>query len=212
VIVTAAPEPTVTLTASPQTIEAGQSATLQWTSTDATTISIDQGIGIVISNGSLAVTPTTTTTYTISATGPGGTASQSVTVVVSAVPAPTVTLTASPQTIQAGQLTTLQWTSTNAMTVSIDNGIGSVALTGSTMRSPAQTTTYTITAQGPGGTRSTSVTVVVTQSNFGPCGSKTTCGQMTSCAEALYYLNTCKVTRLDGDKDGVPCESICPGG
>lgn len=41
------------------------------------------------------------------------------------------------------------------------------------------------------------------------CGSKTKCGEMTSCAEAMYYLNTCGVSRLDGDKDGVPCETLC---
>jgi uncharacterized protein (TIGR03437 family) len=216
VVVTAAPAPTVIFTASPQAIQAGQSATLQWTSSNATTVSIDQGIGVVISNGSRTVTPTTTTTYMITATGPGGTTSQSVTVVVSTVPAPTVTLTASPQTIQAGQSATLQWTSTNATsnatTRQINQGIGSVAATGSRMVSPTQTTTYTITAQGPGGTRSASVTITVTQSNFGPCGSKTTCGQMTSCAEALHFLNVCNVNSLDGDDDGVPCESICPGG
>lgn len=41
------------------------------------------------------------------------------------------------------------------------------------------------------------------------CGTKTKCGEMTSCAEAMYFLNTCGVTRLDGDKDGVPCETLC---
>lgn len=38
---------------------------------------------------------------------------------------------------------------------------------------------------------------------------KTTCGQMASCAEARYYLTSCGVSRLDGDKDGTPCESLC---
>jgi len=41
------------------------------------------------------------------------------------------------------------------------------------------------------------------------CVGKTKCGQMTSCAEAYFYLNQCGLTRLDGDKDGSPCESIC---
>lgn len=41
------------------------------------------------------------------------------------------------------------------------------------------------------------------------CGSKTKCGQMTSCSEANHYLNNCGLTRLDRDHDGVPCESIC---
>lgn len=45
------------------------------------------------------------------------------------------------------------------------------------------------------------------------CGAmiKKTCSQMVSCEEAKWQL-ACGNTRLDGDKDGVPCESICPGG
>lgn len=41
------------------------------------------------------------------------------------------------------------------------------------------------------------------------CSGKTTCGQMVSCAEARFYLTNCGVSRLDGDKDGTPCETIC---
>lgn len=41
------------------------------------------------------------------------------------------------------------------------------------------------------------------------CGPKTTCGQMSSCEEAKFYLNQCGLSRLDGDKDGTPCESLC---
>ena len=41
------------------------------------------------------------------------------------------------------------------------------------------------------------------------CGAKTTCGQMSSCDEAKFYLTTCGVKRLDGDGDGVPCASLC---
>lgn len=41
------------------------------------------------------------------------------------------------------------------------------------------------------------------------CGSKRYCKQMSSCAEAKFYLNNCGLSRLDGDGDGVPCESIC---
>jgi len=38
------------------------------------------------------------------------------------------------------------------------------------------------------------------------------CKNMNSCEEAYYQLKTCGYKRLDRDKDGVPCESICPGG
>jgi endonuclease YncB( thermonuclease family) len=54
----------------------------------------------------------------------------------------------------------------------------------------------------------TSIQSVLTAEGF-ICGSKTYCKQMTSCAEARFYLNECGLTRLDGNGDGVPCESVC---
>ena len=44
------------------------------------------------------------------------------------------------------------------------------------------------------------------------CSPKKSCKDMGSCEEALFHLNTCGNKRLDRDGDGVPCESICPGG
>ncbi|CAM3042978.1 thermonuclease family protein [Dichelobacter nodosus] len=41
------------------------------------------------------------------------------------------------------------------------------------------------------------------------CGSKRFCKQMSSCHEAMYYLNQCGLSRLDRDNDGIPCESLC---
>ena len=41
------------------------------------------------------------------------------------------------------------------------------------------------------------------------CGAKRYCREMTSCAEARFYLNNCGLSRLDGDRDGTPCESLC---
>ena len=41
------------------------------------------------------------------------------------------------------------------------------------------------------------------------CGTKRYCKEMSSCEEAKYYLEHCGLTRLDGDGDGVPCESLC---
>lgn len=42
-------------------------------------------------------------------------------------------------------------------------------------------------------------------------GLPSTCGQMANCEQAKQALK-CGNTQLDRDKDGVPCESICPGG
>ncbi|MFZ1641203.1 MAG: thermonuclease family protein [Candidatus Contendobacter sp.] len=43
----------------------------------------------------------------------------------------------------------------------------------------------------------------------GRCGAKRTCGEIASCEEARFYLTQCGVSRLDGDKDGTPCEALC---
>lgn len=41
------------------------------------------------------------------------------------------------------------------------------------------------------------------------CGKKRTCGEMNSCKEARWFLNNCGLSRLDRDRDGMPCESLC---
>lgn len=43
------------------------------------------------------------------------------------------------------------------------------------------------------------------------CDERRTCGEMRSCAEARFHLEECGLTHLDGDEDGVPCESLCGG-
>lgn len=39
------------------------------------------------------------------------------------------------------------------------------------------------------------------------CQGKIYCSEMTSCAEATFYQNNCPGTKMDGDRDGIPCES-----
>jgi cold shock CspA family protein len=39
------------------------------------------------------------------------------------------------------------------------------------------------------------------------CDGRIRCGQMSSCAEAKFFLDNCPGTEMDGDGDGVPCES-----
>ncbi|WP_350669172.1 excalibur calcium-binding domain-containing protein, partial [Pseudoalteromonas sp. TB6-MNA-CIBAN-0076] len=33
------------------------------------------------------------------------------------------------------------------------------------------------------------------------------CSQMTSRAEAVFFINNCPNTKMDGDRDGDPCEN-----
>ncbi len=78
-----------TLSATPDSIDSGQTATLSWapdaTSATATSASIDAGIGSVPVTGSVEVSPDTTTTYTITWTGENGSAAAQVTVTVAPV-------------------------------------------------------------------------------------------------------------------------------
>jgi peptidoglycan-associated lipoprotein len=71
---TPAAQPTVALNASPTSVNAGQTVTLSWSSTNATDLDIEPGVGKVAPQGSTPVNPTTSTTYTITATGAGGSA------------------------------------------------------------------------------------------------------------------------------------------
>lgn len=76
-------------------------------------------------------------------------------------PAPTVSLSVSPTTIQRGQSAVLSWSSANTTSRTIDQGIGSVGVSGSQSVSPTATTTYVINVSGPGGTKEASVTLTV---------------------------------------------------
>lgn len=82
--------PTVNLQASPTLIQRGQSSTLTWSSTNATSLTLSPGIGAVSAEGTQSVSPQDSTTYTLTATGPGGSADATahVTVIVPPPPAP----------------------------------------------------------------------------------------------------------------------------
>lgn len=75
---------------------------------------------------------------------------------------PTVTLDADRNSIVAGQNVYLRWTSSNASDMDIEPGVGKVALSGSTSVSPRESTTYTLTAIGPGGIKTVTTYVAVT--------------------------------------------------
>ena len=75
---------------------------------------------------------------------------------------PTATLDVDRSSIEAGQSATLRWTALNATDVDIEPGVGKVALTGSSSVSPRESTTYTLTAIGPGGIKTATTYVGVT--------------------------------------------------
>lgn len=82
--------PTATLTAEPSRVQAGQSATLSWTTTNANDVSINGGVGTVAATGRTTVSPLDTMTYTLTAIGPNGRTTATATVTITAPPPPPV--------------------------------------------------------------------------------------------------------------------------
>lgn len=74
---------------------------------------------------------------------------------------PTVTLQADPTSINKGDTSTLRWSSTNATQLTISPEVGTVAPEGSTKVTPTDSTTYTLTASGPGGSANSTVRITV---------------------------------------------------
>lgn len=164
--------PLCTLSATPSNVGSGNASTLSWTTVNASSITIDQGIGskTPISAGSVVVNPTTTTTYTATVVGPGGTVNCQTTVTVNT-PGPSCTLSVSRSQIRTGESVTVSWTSTNATEGFISGGVGStspVSAGTSIDIFPPDDTTYTGTFKGPQGTVSCSVFVDV-QTGGGGC-------------------------------------------
>ena len=84
-----APVPVVNLSVSATNIDQGQSATLSWSSSNATGCTVSGAwSGSRNTSGSEAVSPAVTSSYTITCNGAGGSASDSVSVTVNGPPAP----------------------------------------------------------------------------------------------------------------------------
>jgi pimeloyl-ACP methyl ester carboxylesterase len=128
--------PTVSFAASPTMIAPGQSSTLMWTTTNATSVSISN-VGPTQPEwcGSVSVSPAVTTTYTLTATGPGGTATAMATVTVNGVSSFTITVartgtgsgtvTSSPSGIACGATCIASFASGASLTLSASPANGS---------------------------------------------------------------------------------------
>lgn len=74
---------------------------------------------------------------------------------------PTVSITADRIAINKGESAKLTWTTTDATSVSITPEVGAVTPQGSTTVTPADSTTYAVTATGPGGSSDANVRITV---------------------------------------------------
>jgi hypothetical protein len=95
--------PKVALSASPASAQAGQPVTLTWSSTKATSVTLEPSVGGVAAQGSTTVRPSQSTTYTVTATGPGGSAHASAQVIITPAPPPAAVRKPSQEEIPSGQ-------------------------------------------------------------------------------------------------------------
>lgn len=152
--------PTInSFTANPSSINSGQSSTLTWDVSNATSVSISPTVGTVSSSGTSVVSPTATTTYTLTAQNGTNSVQQGVTVTVDGSPPtgnPVITVNPSVfnYTIEQGETVTFIVNATDA-----DNDVITLSAT-----SKPNNSTFT-TAIGAGSVSSTfSFTPDVTQS------------------------------------------------
>lgn len=123
------PPSILVFTATPPEINSGATSTLQWSVTNATSLTIDQGVGQIAATGSKELSPSKTTAYTLTATNAGGTVTKALVLYVSAPPpAPPVVDTTPPviknvsssSETETGAIVT--WTTNEPATSAIEYG------------------------------------------------------------------------------------------
>lgn len=158
---------TASISASPTATTAPGTATISWSSSNATSVAVSgNGLNSSAANGSQLVTNLAagTHTYSITAQGPNGPVTQTASVTVTSASLVSAAISASPTAVTAPGSSTLTWSSTNATAVSVSGpGLNSTAANDSRTVTglSAGTYTYTISAQGPGGPVSRTATVTV---------------------------------------------------
>jgi hypothetical protein len=150
----------------PSIISPGDCAQLEWGKVEnASSATIEPGVGGVGTPGTLEVCPGSTTTYVLTAKNPEGDSTAETTLQVSSgtESRPVISFfTADPASVVAGECTTLRWGKVDyATSVTIDHNIGGVATPGSKEVCPGTTTTFVMTAEGPGGTTKYELTINV---------------------------------------------------
>ena len=164
-------------TVNPTTINRGQSTTLTWATTNATTVNINNAVGNVLVDGSVPVSPLVTTTYTLTATKDAKSVTCAVPVTVIQPENPTVitcaanvtNFSANSSSIRRGESSTLTWNTTGLTNVRFDN-LNATGLSGSVTVSPSDSITYTLIGTKGSQTINCPVTVSVSTSNGGGGG------------------------------------------
>jgi hypothetical protein len=165
--------PSVALSTNPTSVNRGQSSTLTWSVSGATSCTASDGwSGSRSFTGTENVSPSNTTSYTLTCSGAGGTRSSTTTIDVIP-PPPVVTLSASQTTINVGQSTTLTWSASDATSCTAYGtwqNEGAKPSSGSQSVSPIRSASYTLSCSGRGGTGNATAAITVVQPALAPPG------------------------------------------
>ena len=154
------PTPSVSLSISPSAIIQGQSATISWSAYNSTSQNITS-LGNVGGSGSQSISPSSSTSYTLTGNYYGYT-NASISRTLTVYQPPSIQFNVDDSEIVSGANTMLRWNvSGDVDSVTISPAIGSTLIVSNSVISPTVTTTYTLSASGPGGTGSATVTVFV---------------------------------------------------
>ncbi|MFA7285863.1 MAG: peptidoglycan-binding protein [Candidatus Paceibacterota bacterium] len=234
-VTTIDPKPTVTLTATPDSVQSGGSTQISWTTKNATVCTASGGwTGTKATSGSQVISNLqTTTTFNLSCVGIGGLTAVSTDVGVYIIdyfpdpvcptgttgtypncvttinPKPTVTISSNPAGIAQGSSTTLTWSSTNASTCTASGGwTGVKATSGSQIiNSVTGPTTYNIFCVGPDGGASakTDVNVYIVDNFPDPICPTGTTGTYPNCITTISYPAGCTSNTGFSTTTGQPC-------
>ena len=186
-------------------IRTGGTTLLRWSVSGMVTgIRIDPGMEALPAQGQREVSPAQSTEYILTAEGPGGKASSQFTVSVKPPPAPSIVFNAEPVSIIQGQNSTLQWSTSDATTVSIAPDLGGTNASGRVMVKPLYTTRYTLTAKGPGGEAARDVTIFVSLPAKST-GELTWTGNIHGTQLVTIDKDHADIGTLSGSLPGVPC-------
>ena len=165
--------PTLSFSADPSSVGDQGTTTLTWSAGNADSCTASGSwSGSRSATGSETVGPLgSTSTFELMCSNNFGNVTRTVTVTVQAgAPAPTMSFSADPSVVDAGDSTTLDWSSANADSCSASGGwSGPKATSGSESVGPINSdTTFTQTCSGPGGSLTQSVVVSAMQPNPPP--------------------------------------------
>lgn len=215
------PAPDLTFTSSAAQVTSGQSVTLTWSATNATSCTASGGwTGTKATSGTQSVGPlSANASYDLSCSDGTRSVEKNVSVTVNpaaSTPAPTVSLQASSTQVSSGDQVTLSWSSTNATQCTASGAwSGTKPTSGMATVGPlAAASLFMLSCSGSGGSTQSSVNVDIAQAGQGQLSGAVDSSLVDAAGVAQVYVFSGAVTphdRTGGSNDPVAVASVEQG-